>query len=104
MAEKVPLREYFEAKHEALEAQIASTAKELERRLDEMNRLRHQIEEERGHYITTARYDEKHEDLSRRLSSLERWQANLTGRMVGLGLIGAAFIAVVAAFITHLLS
>lgn len=49
-------------------------------------------------------YDEKHAALEKRVDILEKWQANLVGRTVGLSLVGGIAIAIVTALITHLLS
>ena len=40
----------------------------------------------------------------RRLSRLENWRSNIIGRAIAIALIGTLFVAVIAGFVTHLLS
>lgn len=67
-------------------------------------RLRDQINSERGRYITESDYDRRHEALRERISKLEAWQANLTGRMVVFSLVGLVIVASASALVTHILS
>ncbi len=115
MAHDVPLRDYVDALFERLLSEMKQALADnnrnvdraaglMDRRLDDMNDFRAQVEADRPNYITVARYDEKHADLERRLAKIEAWQANIMGRVVGIAVLGSVFIAAVAAFITHLLS
>jgi hypothetical protein len=97
---------------------------QLEERLDLLNELR-------GNVLTRTEYDAKHESLSieiarnreaidrlrgdalmvkdhrqyeERVRVLEVWRANLAGRAVALGLMGAVLIATISAVITHVIS
>lgn len=52
---------------------------EVDRRLDEMNELRRQIEKERGRYLEVDRYDERHEDIQNLVNSLDRRLSTIEG-------------------------
>jgi hypothetical protein len=70
----MPENERVTRLEERLQAALDATTvakHEVDRRLDEMNLLRHQIESERGAYVTVVRYEERHEDLARRVSDTE---------------------------------
>lgn len=54
--------------------------------------------------ITEREYDQRHGEVMRRVSELERWRANVSGRYVGLSAIGALFIAVTTGFVVHLVT
>jgi hypothetical protein len=62
---------------------------EINRRLDEMNNLRFQIEKERGTYLQRDMYDREHRALGdavdARLKILENKNSNLDGRMWAVG-------------------
>ena len=82
----VPLREHIEAQFKAhegvhtLEAQALEKAHlELNRRLDEMNELRRQIEHERGEYVGKAWFESKHRELEIRITNLEEWRWKAAG-------------------------
>ena len=85
IAHERELRQSWELAHEKIHAledvarDIAST--EINRRLDEMNQLRHQIEQERGTYISRPVYDSENKATDARLKILENANSNLAGRM-----------------------
>lgn len=62
---------YFEARLTALEQSIEVAKQANDRRLDDMNKLREQINEERGHYVSRDLYDQRHEELIKRLNAHE---------------------------------
>lgn len=81
----------------ALEKEALDIArKEIDRRLDEMNKFRDQIERERGEFLRRDIYDEQHRALEishdARLKSLENNKSNIEGRMwaMGAGITGIA--------------
>ena len=113
--EVVSLKEYLErrltdlehlmtARNVARNEAIEAARVEINRRLDEMNQLRHQIESERDKYMTRQAYEQYHEALITRVGALENWRANIVGRTVGLAVVGTIFVSVVVAVLTHLLS
>jgi predicted nucleic acid-binding Zn-ribbon protein len=93
------LTERLEGHAEALE--IARST--IDRRLNGMNELREQINRERSDYVGQEAYQQRHEDLQRRIGSLEVWRGNVTGRVVGVGIISVLFVATVTAVATHAL-
>lgn len=82
--------------------EIATTEAARKRLETETDRRFGEVEKTAGEALTEEQYEVKHEALIKRIGDLERWQSNMMGRMVGVGLIGAVFIAVVVAVITHL--
>lgn len=109
------LKDYIDARLVDLKAYHDSEADALDKALDqvrqsvnltqlELQRQVTELHEESSQFIRESAYRERHETLERRLASIERWQSNLIGRGIGLSLVGAIFIAVMAAIITHLLS
>lgn len=70
---------------------------------EELVRLEGEIDRLRQNAVPLALYDEKHKSLAEQVTIIDQWKANVTGRVVGVGVIGAVFIAVVAALITHLI-
>jgi hypothetical protein len=81
-------------------------AREAQHYRDEQaNKLREQIGEERGKYITAAVYDERHEELIRRITATENLLAESGGRSAGLSALlgyGIGVVGVVAAIVSQL--
>jgi hypothetical protein len=86
LREGVLSRDEYDGKHEALLGQMA-------RLREDVDRIRSEALTKNGH----VPYEE-------RLSRLENWRANVTGRAVAVGLLGAIFVAVVTGFIVHLIN
>lgn len=63
-----------------------------------------EIDYTRRHEALEERISRVEESLSLRIAAIERWQANITGRTVAIGVLGGIMIAVVAALITHLIN
>ena len=61
----------------------------INRRLEQMDELRSQIESERSQYLSVARFDAQHESLVDRVNGIEAWKDNLTGRTIGLAVVVA---------------
>jgi len=102
------LREQWQNSHDRLhaldkEALVLARA-EIERRLDDMNRFRDQIEVERGEFLRRDIYDEQHEaiktDFDLRLKQLETSKSNLEGKMWAMG-AGISAIAVGLNLLLH---
>lgn len=75
----VPLREYLEAKLDAIQEQISRTARDLERRLNDMNEFRAQIQNERAEYVRRETLDMLVKSLSDRLGNIERRLSYIVG-------------------------
>jgi len=69
----------LEEKNAAASKAIEVAKEEIDRRLLEMNQLRHQISEERGHYVLRLEFDTKHDTLNRAVSNLQRFQWGMIG-------------------------
>lgn len=75
----VPLREYLEAKLDAIQSQITTTASDLERRLESMNEFRAQIQSERAEYVRRETVDLLVRQLSDRMAAVDRRLSFVTG-------------------------
>jgi vacuolar-type H+-ATPase subunit H len=104
--ETVTIREHLEAIQEANDRRYAEVAlaraealrikevadekaldlaREIQTYKDEKaNELREQISQERGTYITSEVYNERHEELIRRISELEKTDSSYKGKSEGL--------------------
>lgn len=94
------LREQWQGSHADLhklsEEALIIARKDIERRLDDMNKFREQIAQERGEFLRRDFYDEQHtslrDSMDTRLKLLEQSKSNLEGRM---WMMGAGISAVV---------
>jgi hypothetical protein len=84
----------LETEQACVRENIALVSVDLDRRLDDMDRFRKQILDERGLFLTVATYNENHEAMRQRIESLELAKSNMDGRLwvlgVGFTLINAA--------------
>jgi hypothetical protein len=55
---------------------------EINRRLEDMNDLRNQLNNERMMYVTRSEYESKHENLVTMISTLQRFQWMLIGALM----------------------
>lgn len=105
-AELAALDRYFERRFKEVEEKTELARREVDRRMEGMNELRAQIEQERGQYMTRELYDQRHEALVGRVGRLDNRLATLEGGtqiraatvgwlIAGLGLILTVVIVVV---------
>jgi hypothetical protein len=78
--EIVSLREYLESRLEAIQATMTATDKSMEIRLNAMNELRDQINQERGRYITKDEHEPTHQRLESDVRDLRESRAELAGK------------------------
>jgi hypothetical protein len=103
------LREQWQESHEHFHAldkeALVLARKDIDRRLDEMNQFRDQIERERGEFLRRDMYDEQHNvlrnDVDTRLKTLESSKSNLEGRMFAIGAAITFILAVVQIFLYY---
>ncbi len=79
------LREMFLAHdrvHQMAEKAIDIAKMEVDRRLDGMNQLRDQINNERGVYMTRHEYEAKHDALDGTIRDLQKFQWMMTGALL----------------------
>jgi hypothetical protein len=89
------LREQWEDAHERFHTvdkeALALARREIDRRLDDMNKFREQIDRERGEFLRRDMYDEQHSamrsETDSRLKLLETNRSNLEGRMWAMGAV-----------------
>lgn len=106
--DEISLRDYFEARwtaheavHDQLKENINTSMQNIDRRLEEMNEFRAQIQQERGEFLGKQEYDSRRRELEirinaakdiqdKRINTLELAKSNMDGRMwaVGAGLTG----------------
>jgi len=98
----VSLREYIERILDEREKATEAARKSMELRLDRLNELRAEVQEDRGQYLTRDKYDGEHDALSNRISLLESWRGKAALVMAGVavvaGLIGAAIMRLLTGF------
>jgi hypothetical protein len=85
------LKEYFDRRFTDSFKALKEAAKSVSLRLKEMNKLRRQIETERGNYVTR----EMHDILEKQVNRLENVMSNYQGRIIGyVSAIGAVVVAI----------
>lgn len=77
MSETVSLREYLELKIAHERELRQANEKAMEHRLDGMNKLREQINRERGSFVSREMYDTKNDLLSKRTGDSETKISNI---------------------------
>lgn len=75
--------------------EVITRATEINRRLDEMNQFRAQINSERGEFLSRESYDAHHDAIVQRVSLLEIANSNMQGRMYMTGALISVFVSVV---------
>jgi hypothetical protein len=82
------------ARHDNADDKVAKATKDLERRLEEMNQFRAQINQERQEYLPREMYEREHNNLGERVKNLEIDRGQQSGKtaayasMVGFVVIG----------------
>jgi hypothetical protein len=85
--------------HDLLAQLITARATDIQRRLEAMNELRAQIDNERGRYVTRELYDTKTDDINERINLQEQFASNIQGRM----LVAGAVILAITGFLVKFL-
>jgi|ERR1700687_3681001 len=67
-------------RHAAGDDKVYKANKDLERRLEEMNNFREQINQERAEYLRRDMYDREHTNLAERVKNLEIVRGEQAGR------------------------
>jgi hypothetical protein len=68
---------------------------ELQRQITELHR-------EQDSFVRVTTWEHGHQELVNQLNDMLAWRANVMGRFIAIGFIGAILVAAVAAFVTHL--
>ena len=71
----------LEAHWAAGQEALGYARKDIDRRLEEMNQLRAQINAERGSFMTRLEYEAKHQTLISAISSLQKFQYTVLGAL-----------------------
>lgn len=94
----VSLREYIEAIIAERDKAVQAAYRSMELRLDKLNELRSEVQQDRTEFLRIDVYDTKHEALSKQLDDLASWRLKATGVFLVLvplsGVIGAAIMKV----------
>ena len=112
---EVSLKEYVEsivlADSKLQEARFAEHARalnlaksEIDRRLEEMNQMREQINRERSSYVTRELFDRMHATLEDRVWKVEQFKSNIDGRLLaagGLFVLIQLALSALAIYLTH---
>ncbi len=66
-------------KSEGVARELITAKTELNRRLEEMNAFRTQINNERGEFVTRTVFEAKHDSLEKSIAALQKFQYMLIG-------------------------
>lgn len=88
---------------EALKEHIDTVATAMQRDVDRVGNETQRLRDEQSQFVRIDAYNERHGPLESRVGSLENWRANLMGRAVAIGLLGALLFAVIGAVLGHLI-
>lgn len=94
----VKLKEYIERILDEREKQLNSTARTLELRLDHLNELRSEVSKDRNMFITREIFGQMQNELTRRLTDIEK----SISRIIGVGITLVVFAGVFGALIARL--
>jgi polyhydroxyalkanoate synthesis regulator phasin len=101
--EAVSLRDYIDTRIKAVEDRFASVerstdiaANTVDKRLENMNEFRSQLNEQASHFITRT----EHDVLEARIQAIERSVANIQGRFWAFT-IGLTVMAIIVSTIIH---
>ena len=83
----ISLRDYVDSQFKAHNEAINLARANIELRLSAMNELREQINRERGQYLTRDRFDASHIAIESRLANLDKFAANIQGRIWAMGAV-----------------
>lgn len=87
----VTIREYVNAKF-----------KSLEKDLDDLHQIVIDHLRDVADIVRRREYDQKHEELVRRMEAIENRLANMMGRLIIFAILGTIAVAVMGAFLGHL--
>jgi hypothetical protein len=75
---------------------LAIALKDLERRLSEMNEFRSQINKERAEFVLKVWFDNKYEQLERKINIIDSWKSNTEGKFSGAWLVAGIIAAAIS--------
>lgn len=97
-------RERVNAIREMAIERVTAQDQAREHAADTYERRFEELEKTSATHLSSGEYDRRHEQLEIRLTNLENWRSALMGRYAGIAVVGTIAVAVIAGFITHLLS
>ena len=89
-------KEAHQREHALLSEAIRVAQSNVDKRLEAMNQLREQINQERTRYMARDYYEREHKTLSDRVTLLEQVSANFQGRLWMMGAFIGFAIAVIS--------
>ncbi len=88
MTENITLREYVEKQFELRDTRVQAEKEGINYRLEGMNELRDQINQERSEFVRNEVYHQRHEALRNEISLIRSFQLKIAGGMIVLSVIG----------------
>lgn len=85
--ERVSLRDHIDKQFELRDRATDLAGEDLDRRLDQMNELREQISQERGHFVTVELYEQRYGEMEKRFTDLGDRVAITEGKAIGMSTI-----------------
>lgn len=100
----VPLREYMESLLERQEKALVTAKAEMDRRLEGMNEIRKQLQDQAMTFQTREKYEVEMRHIQQRISAIEEWRARHDGmasrqQIYGVVAIVISALAVLAHFV-----
>lgn len=97
-------RDEFHRYEQFAKESINKAETSVDHRLAAMNEFRDQLTDQATRFETKDDAEKDRTALALRIEAIEKWQANVAGRSVGLALIGGVLVATITAVFTHLLT
>ena len=92
-------RQHHDVVHNLLGDLVTAKATDIQRRLEAMNELRAQIENERGRYVLRDVYDIKVNDINERINLQAQFASDIKGRMLVAGAVILAISSLLVKFL-----
>lgn len=81
------LEELIEQRFRLEDQALMLANRNIETKLEHLNKLRTEVLEDRANYITWSKYESDSKGFDIRLKALENWQSKLIGVAIGIGLV-----------------
>ena len=73
-----------------------ATKADLENVTAQLLDLSQRLEAQGNSYVSEQTYATRHQEIERRMTEVDQWRSNLTGRIVGFATVGGLFVAMVS--------
>ena len=91
----------FDMRFQDIDKATMLKSRELEAHLQTLNNTYAFLKDSQANTISRDVFDAKMEVIQKQLSSIERWQSNMDGRLLVIPIIISAVVSIVAALVLH---